>query len=323
MLACMHAAARLDDRRGEEEAVAAIRAFNRFYTQQLGLLDRGLLGSEFSLTESRILYELEHRGECTASDIATALGIDLGYLSRVLKSFSRRGLLVRTRSRADARQTHLKLSRAGRSAFAPLDRAARAQIHAMLEPIGLARRETLIAAVRTVQRLLGPGEACREYRLRDLRTGDVGWITHRQGLLYAREYGWDGTYEALVAQILADYVRNHDAERERAWIAEQEEAIIGSVFLVRASEQIAKLRLLYVEPHARGLGVGRRLVDECVAFARQKGYATLTLWTNDCLSAARRIYEAVGFRLSKEEAHHSFGQDLVGQTWELALRGEG
>lgn len=311
--------AQVDDPGYGRSAVDAVRGFNRFYTRQLGLLDHGLLGSEFTLTESRILYELAHRGECTASDIALELGIDAGYLSRVLKKFSRRGFLTRKRSRADARRTRLELSRAGRAAFAPLDRAARAQIEALLAAVAPARRAALLAAMRTVHRLLEPGEHAREYRLRDLRCGDVGWIAHRQGIIYAREYGWDQTYEALVARILADFVDHYAAGHERAWIAEQEGTVIGSVFLVRVSEDVAKLRLLYVEPHARGLGVGRRLVGECIAFAREKGYRTLTLWTNDCLVSARRIYEAAGFRLTKEEPHRSFGHDLVGQNWELAL----
>jgi DNA-binding MarR family transcriptional regulator/GNAT superfamily N-acetyltransferase len=309
-------------------AIDIVRNFNRFYTRQLGLLDRSLLGSEFTLTEARVLYELASRGDITATEIARDLGMDLGYLSRLLAKFERRRYIRRTRSPADARQSLLQLTTKGRAVFDPLNRAAADQIAAMIDPMTLDRRRDLLAAMQSVERLLQPAQERPErperperepYILRPLRIGDIGWITHRQGVLYAQEYGWDGTYEALVAEILAGFVKNFDADSEYGWVAERDREIVGSVFLVRASASLAKLRLLYVEPSGRGLGIGGRLVQECIEFARAKGYATLTLWTNDVLASARRIYQAAGFRLTKEEHHQSFGKELVGQTWDLAL----
>jgi DNA-binding MarR family transcriptional regulator/GNAT superfamily N-acetyltransferase len=304
------------------EAIDRIRGFNRLYTRQLGLLDQGLLGSEFTLTEARVLYELANHDETTATEIARELGIDLGYLSRLIKKFDRRRYIKRTRSRVDARQSRLLLTEKGRTAFCPLDRAAKSQIAAMIDPMTPEQRFELLGAMQSIRRLLQPDsekQARKPYSIRPLRIGDVGWITHRQGILYAQEYGWDGTYEALVAEILAGFVKNFDPNRESAWVAERDDAIVGSVFLVRASDKLAKLRLLYVEPTARGLGLGEHLVRECIEFARAKGYRTLTLWTNDVLTSARRIYEATGFQLTSEERHHSFGKDLLGQTWDLAL----
>jgi len=304
-----------------EHQLAAFRQFNRFYTRQIGVLAESMYRSEFSLTEARVLFELAHKNGLTATALASALGLDAGYLSRILKKFESRELLQRTPSADDARQSHLKLTVAGRNTFKPLDRAARELAIAALAPLPPSERETLVEAMTTVERLLGNAPEPRvPYILRPLRVGDVGWITHRQGLLYHQEYGWDETYEALVAQILGEFVRNFDPSAEASWIAERDGKVVGSVFLVRQSEEIAKLRLLYVEPATRGLGIGRRLVDECIAFARSKGYRTLTLWTNDVLASARRIYQAAGFRLVKEEQHRSFGKDLVGQTWELNLQ---
>jgi DNA-binding MarR family transcriptional regulator/GNAT superfamily N-acetyltransferase len=307
------------DRGATPDSVSAVRAFNRFYTRQLGLLDRVLPGSQFSLAEGRILYELATRESCTASDIAAELGIDAGYLSRILKAFERRGYLTRKRSADDGREWQMRLTPTGRAAFAPLDRAARDQVAELLTTLQAPAREELVTAMQRVERLLAPAAARAPVVFRDLRVGDIGWITQRQALLYATEYGWDATFEALVAEILVAFVRNFDPAWERAWIAERDGATVGSVFLVRASSEVAKLRLLYVEASARGTGTGQRLVAECVAFARAKGYRTLTLWTNDILHAARRLYEGAGFRLVGEERHRSFGKDLVGQTWELAL----
>ena len=313
--------------RPADEAIDVIRSFNRRYTRQLGLLDRGLLGSEFTLTEARVLYELANGEDSTATRIAGGLGLDLGYMSRLIKKFARRRYIKRTRSPVDARQSRLQLTERGRAVFDPLDRAARHQIAEMIAPLAPEQRSLLLAAMQSVERLLeaASDESRREralrepYEIRRLMVGDIGWITHRQGILYSREYGWDATYEALVAEILAGFVKNYDSTFERGWVAERDGGIIGSVFLVRASAGVAKLRLLYVEPAARGLGVGRRLVQECIDFARIKRYKTLTLWTNDVLVSARRIYQAAGFQLTKEERHHSFGKDLVGQTWDLAL----
>lgn len=301
-------------------AIAAVRGFNRFYTRQLGLLERGLLGSEFTLTEARILYELAHRRASTASEIGGELGLDLGYLSRVVKKFERRRLIERTRSSSDGRRQQLKLTQKGRDAFEPLDRAAKTQIADMIDPMTIDQRRELVEALWKAQRLLRPESVTApSYRLRSLRTGDIGWIIHRQAVLYAQEYGWDETYEHLITDILAKFVRDFDHEAERGWVAEVEQKVVGSVFLVKASPTLARLRLLYVEPEARGLGIGRRLVRECIEFARARGYRKLSLWTNDVLSSARRIYESAGFELVKEERHRSFGKDLVGQTWELPL----
>jgi DNA-binding MarR family transcriptional regulator/GNAT superfamily N-acetyltransferase len=313
--------------RSAGEAIDIIRSFNRRYTRQLGLLDRGLLGSEFTLTEARVLYELANGDDSTATEIARELGIDLGYLSRLLKKFGRRRYIKRERSPVDARQSRLQLTERGRAVFDPLDRAARHQIAEMLAPMTLEQRSLLLSAMQGIQRLLEAGsegsqreQSRREpYVIRPLKVGDIGWITHRQGILYSQEYGWDASYEALVSEILGGFVKNLDAAAERGWVAERDGGIIGSVFLVRASADLAKLRLLYVEPTARGLGLGKRLVEECIDFARMRGYKTLTLWTNDVLVSARRIYQAAGFRLTREERHHSFGKDLVGQTWDLAL----
>jgi len=302
-----------------DDRIERVRRFNRFYTRHIGLLNEGLLESEYSLTEVRVLYELAHRGPMTAAALGQDLGLDPGYLSRILKKFDSRDLLQKSRSGDDRRQVFLSLTDAGRAAFAPLNQASADQIGAMLSKLSNAEQERLVQAMRTVERLIGGSVPIVPYTLRSHRVGDVGWIAHRQGLLYAQEYGWDETFEALVAEIAASFVRNFDPERERCWIAERDGKIVGSVFLVRHSEEVAKLRLLYVEPSARGLGLGRQLVDECIAFARAKGYRTLTLWTNDVLVAARGIYQATGFRLMREEPHHSFGKDLVGQTWDLDL----
>ncbi|WEX11196.1 bifunctional helix-turn-helix transcriptional regulator/GNAT family N-acetyltransferase [Chelativorans sp. AA-79] len=303
-----------------DEQVSAVRRFNRFYTRQIGLLEEGLLKSEFSLTEARILFELAHRDRLTATDLGSELALDAGYLSRILRKFEERGLLERRPSPSDARQALLTLTDKGRHAFEPLDEASRQQVAGLLAALPAGERDRLVSAMNTVERLLGTVPEPRvPYLLRPLRVGDLGWITHRQGLLYHQEYGWDETYEALVAQILSEFVRKFDPRHEAAWIAERDGEIVGSVFVVRQSDEIAKLRLLYVEPVARGLGIGQRLVGESITFARGKGYRTLMLWTNDILASARRIYQAAGFRLVAEERHHSFGKDLVGQTWELDL----
>ena len=305
----------------DAQLIAEVRRFNRLYTRQLGLLDRHLLDSAFTLTQARVLYELAQCKSTTATRIAADLGLDLGYLSRILKMFERRRYIKRERASADTRQYHISLTALGQQRFLPLDRAARAQIATLIAPLSTARRHALVDSMCAVEGLLtSRAVEPKSYQLRGLRPGDIGWITHRQAILYQQEYGWDISYEALVAEILAGYVKAFDPKYESAWIAEQDEMIVGCVFLVRASGNVAKLRLLYVEPSARGMGIGRRLVDECIAFARTQGYETLTLWTNNVLVSARRIYQAAGFRLMKEEPHHSFGRDLIGQTWDLDLR---
>ncbi|PLP58608.1 MarR family transcriptional regulator [Mesorhizobium loti] len=303
-----------------DEQVACVRAFNRFYTRQIGLLEEVLLKSPFSLSEARVLFDLAQRDGQSAAELGRELGLDAGYLSRMLKKFEERGLVQRQAQADDARQSSIALTAAGRETFAGLDEASNSEVGAMLDRLPIERRETLVTSMMTIMRLLGEGaEPKVPYILRPLQTGDVGWITHRQGLLYAQEYGWDETYEALVAEILVGFVRAYDPKKERAWVAERNGEVVGSIFAVHQSDDVAKLRLLYVEPSARGLGIGKRLVDECVAFARSRGYKTLTLWTNDILVAARRIYQAAGFKLVKEERHTSFGKDLVGQIWNLEL----
>lgn len=300
--------------------VDSVRHFNRFYTRQLGLLDKGYLSSNWTLTEVRVLYELARKKNVTAAEIAEKLQLDVAYLSRILARFERQRLVKRAVSRTDARQRHLVLTAKGLSAFEPLDRSAAQQVSEMLTPLSDSERIILISAMHHVEGLLGyKSTSPSGYTLRALQIGDIGWIIHRQALLYAQEYAWDISYEALVAEILAGFVKDFDQCQSAAWIAESSGAVVGSVFLMPAAASVAKLRLLYVEPSARGMGLGRRLVEECIAGARDRGYRTLSLWTNSVLVAARRIYEAVGFRLCKEERHHSFGKDLIGQTWELTL----
>ena len=304
--------------------VARVRQFNRFYTRRLGLLDQGHLASDFSLTEVRVMYELAHREGVTARVLAEELAVDAGYLSRMLASFTRRRLVAKTRSVADAREVHLALSAHGRKTFAALDARANDSVRSLLASLQARERPVLVKAMGTVQAILDAGASARGAEpdvLRAHRPGDMGWVTQRHGEFYFSEYGWDERFEALVARICADFIDHLDPQRERCWIAEQDGASIGSVFLVRHPEQanVARLRLLFVEPSARGLGVGRRLVRECTTFARAAGYHTVTLWTNDVLHSARRIYQAEGYQLVREERHRSFGHDLVGQTWDLVL----
>lgn len=306
-----------------EPHVEAIRRFNRFYTRQIGVLQEGFLRSPFSLAETRVLYELAHREAPTAAELGRELGLDAGYLSRMLRGFSRRGLVARAPSKADGRRSHLSLTARGRKAFAPLEARSREDVGAMVRRLAPGDRRRLVDAMGVVGSLLGaPGDGAAErvpYLLRLHQPGDMGWVVHRHGALYAQEYRWDERFEALVARIAADFIDHFDPKCERCWIAERNGAIVGSVFLVKKSKRVAKLRLLYVEPAARGLGIGSRLVDECVRFARQAGYRTVTLWTQSLLHSARRIYEAAGFRLVGSEPHTSFGHELVGETWELEL----
>lgn len=303
-----------------DQRIGAVRRFNRFYTRLIGVLREGYLESPFSLTEVRVLYELAHREKTTASELGKELGLDAGYLSRILRGFKKRGLIDKKPSGVDGRRSLLWLTKRGWEAFAPLNARSHDEIGAMLSGLSAAEQERLVEAMRTIEGLLGARpEHEAHYLLRPHQPGDMGWVVHRHGVLYAQEYGWDERFEALVAEIVAKFIRQYDPKRERCWIAERGGEIVGSVFLVKQSEEVAKLRLLLVEPSARGLGIGRRLVQECVRFARQTGYGKITLWTNDVLHAARRIYEEAGFRLVHEEPHHSFGHDLVGQTWELAL----
>lgn len=303
-----------------EERIGTVRQFNRFFTRQIGVLREGLLHSPYSLTEARILFELGQSNQVTASKLGRELGLDAGYLSRILARLEQQGLLEKVRSENDGRQLLLSLTAAGREAFALLDHRSREEVSEMLEDLSEEDQQHLLKAMQTIESLLSNGFKFSEpFVLRPHEPGDMGWVTHRHGVLYAQEYGWDEHFEALVAQIVADFINHYNPARERCWIAEMDGEIIGSVFVVQSSETVAKLRLLLVEPKARGLGLGTRLVEECIRFARRHGYQKLMLWTNSVLLEARHIYEKTGFHLVAEEAHHSFGHDLIGETWELVL----
>lgn len=300
--------------------IEAVRQFNRFYTRRIGVLRDGLLDSQFSLTEVRVLHDLSQRDQLTAGEIGTDLGLDRGYLSRILQRFEQRGLIRKTRSQTDARQSLLELTPKGRKVFAPLDTRAQEEVQTMLTTLSVGQQRSLIEAMRNIEQLLSPRpEPKVPYLLRSHHPGDLGWIVHRHGALYSQEYGWDEEFEAQVAQIVSDFIKNFDPKREHCWIAERDGEIVGSVMVVQKSKTVAQLRLLLVEPQARGLGIGQRLVDECIRFARQRNYRKLVLWTNSVLDAARHIYENAGFRLVHEERHHSYGKDLVSQDWELTL----
>jgi DNA-binding MarR family transcriptional regulator/GNAT superfamily N-acetyltransferase len=304
-----------------EDRVNAVRHFNRFFTRRIGVLREGLLHSPYSLTEARILFELAQRDNLTASDLGRDLGLDPGYLSRILARFEQQGFVDKARSESDGRQRLLRLTPAGEKAFALLDKRSHDEVLDMLSGLAGEDQRRLLKAMHTIESVLDRDFKFSEpFFLRQHEPGDMGWVTHRHGVLYAQEYGWDERFEALVAQIVADFINNYNPARERCWIAEMNGEIVGSAFVVQASETVAKLRLLLVEPKARGLGLGSRLVQECIRFARRSGYQKLTLWTNDVLLAARHIYEKMGFTLVAREEHHSFGHDLVGETWELDLK---
>ncbi len=303
-----------------DQRVATVRRFNRFYTKVIGVLDEGYLQSPFPLTAVRVLYELAHRDNSTASELGRELGLDAGYLSRLFRNFAKRGLIEKEPSKDDGRQVLLRLTKQGRKVFAPLNKRAHDQIAAMLRQLSAVGQIRVVEAMHTIEALFGAQpEQKAPYLLRPHQPGDMGWVVHRHGVLYAQEYGWDDQFEALVATIVAKFIQHYDPKRERCWIAEKDGEVVGSVFLVKQSKSVAKLRLLLVEPKARGLGIGTRLVSECARFARQVGYRKITLWTNNVLDSARRIYEKAGFRLVHEEPHHSFGHDLIGETWELQL----
>src|SRR6266481_1011993 len=298
--------------------VAAMRAFNRFYTSKLGVLDQHLLKSPFSLSEARVLYELATRDEPAAKEIGIELGLDPGYLSRIIQNFDERGLITRKPLATDRRQYRLGLTAKGRQAFAKLDRSSHDEIAAMLATLPRSAGKRLIDAMAAIERLLGSPSASPA-TLRDPRPGDMGWVVQSHGSFYAREYGFDASFEGLVAEIAAKFLAAFDASRERCWIADLDGAPVGSVFLVRHSDDVAKLRLLLVDPAGRGQGLGHRLVAECIAFAKACGYRKITLWTQSILVAARKIYQDAGFVLVASEPHRSFGQSLIGETWELQL----
>jgi len=290
-----------------------VRSFNRFYTRRIGVLQDRMLGSEFSLTELRVLYELSSRGAARASDLRSDLGLNAGYLSRVIASLEARGLLQKSPNPEDARSQLLSLTAHGQETFQPYDAASRQEAMALLEPLTEAQRQGVVEAMARISALLG--ERNREYLLRDPQPGDMGWVVHKQAQLYATEYGWNSEFEALLAEIVATYLREYDPASDRCWIAEQHGDIIGSVFVVRHDANTAKLRMLYVDAGARGLGIGRTLVEEAIAFARLAGYSRMVLWTNAVLHDAVRLYEKAGFALVEEEQHHSFGKDQVSQVW--------
>jgi len=320
----------MPDATAPEPSIAAIRRFNRFYTARIGVLQEGLLATPFSLTESRLLYEFAHREHATATELSRDLGLDAGYLSRLLRGFKERGLIKSAPAPHDARHLQLRITPAGRRAFAPLDTRTQSEITRLLAGLTDADQRDLLQSTARIEQLLDDKNPRQPpYLLRAHRPGDIGWVIERHGALYAREYRWDMRFEALVAHIAARFIEQFDASREACWIAERDHANIGCVFLVQARneatdapiEGVAQLRLLLVEPSARGLGIGGRLVDECERFARQAGYTRIVLWTNSVLLAARGIYAKAGYRLLKSEPHTSFGHALVGETWELPLDG--
>jgi DNA-binding MarR family transcriptional regulator/N-acetylglutamate synthase-like GNAT family acetyltransferase len=303
--------------------IEQVRSFNRFYTRQIGLLAEHLPQSDLSLAEARVLYELAQSGEQTAADIIRSLGMDKAHVSRIVSRFRDAGLLKSRLNPAHRKHKLLSLTAAGKKAFKQLNDGTESQIESLLAPLTAENRQRLANDMREIQAVLQAKPAStKDVQVRPLRVGDLGWVTHRQAVLYQQEYGWDWTYEGLVGRILGDFAAHFDASREDAWIAELDGQVVGSVFLMKTDDgEVAKLRLLYVEPVARGLGVGSRLVWMCIERARELGYRKLTLWTNDVLTSARRIYEATGFALAEENRHHSFGKDLIGQTWMLDLGG--
>ena len=302
-----------------QQRVSAVRRFNRFYTRRIGVLQGGLLRSPYSLTEVRVMYELAHGDKPTASELGAELGLDAGYLSRILRRFRKEGLLAGAGSKEDARRTYLWLTAQGRKTFAPLEQGTNEEVASMLARLPAAQQAKVVAAMRSVEALLEEKPAEPEFVLRTHRPGDMGWVIGAHGSLYAKEFGWNEDFEALVAEIAVQFIRKFNPERERCWIAEMDGEPVGSVFLVQQSKTVAKLRLLILDPKARGFGLGKRLVGECIAHARKLGYRKLTLWTQATLLAARHIYKEAGFKLVTAEPHCSFGVDLIGEYWELRL----
>lgn len=301
------------------EQVDQVRAFNRDYVRRIGVLARGLLDSPWTLTEARVMYEIAHRPGVTAAELASDLGLDRGYLSRILKGFAGRRLLARTAAREDGRRRHLLLTAAGKRQIAPLERRSQAQVRSMLAPLDDPGRHAVLNAMSVIRGAFADRAERRVVTLRPHRPGDMGWVVERHGTLYFREHGWDEEFEAVVAGITASFIQKLDPLHERCWIAESGGRRLGCVFLVRQDARTAKLRMLLVEPEARGLGLGRRLVDECLTFARAAGYRRVVLWTHANLTAARHLYEEAGFRCTVSEPRHSFGQDVISETWELRL----
>jgi DNA-binding MarR family transcriptional regulator/GNAT superfamily N-acetyltransferase len=300
--------------------IAAMRRFSRFYTRQIGLLKGDFLDSDFSLTQGRVLYELSKRDGLTASDLAEGLGLDHGYLSRILARFEKQKLIERSRSKDDARQSHLSLTAKGRKAYAPLERRSNELVRDMLETLSPSQQKRVTDSMRAIESLIGEKTESPKTVLRQHGPGDMGWVVQKHGELYVREYGWNNHIEAITADIVSAFLKNYDPKRERCWFAEMDGDIVGCVFLVRDTEKnVARIRLLMVDPAARGLGVGKKLVDECIAFARKAGYRRITLWTHAVLKAARGIYQQAGFKLTKEWVHDDFGKPEASETWDLDL----
>jgi len=305
-----------------EERINAIRHFNRFITRQVGALREGLLHSSYSLTEARILFEIANNDDITAADLTKELGLDAGYLSRILNRLEERGLVYKERSLKDGRQRMLKLTSDGKNAFSLLNSRSYNEIAELLSELSETEQQQLVGAMKTIEQLLSKNKGLKfsaPYFLRQHEPGDMGWVVHKHGILYSREYGWDERFEALVSKIVSDFINNYNPKRERCWIVEMNGEVVGSVFVVEENKDVARLRLLLVDPKARGIGLGTQLVEECIRFARRVGYKKLVLWTNSVLKEARRIYQKKGFKLVAEEKHHSFGQNLIGETWELVL----
>jgi DNA-binding MarR family transcriptional regulator/GNAT superfamily N-acetyltransferase len=303
-----------------DSQIAAIRGFSRFYTRKLGIIEPKLLASPWTLQEARIIYEIAQHDSCTATDLVQTLGLDAGFLSRTLQALQRRQVVARKPSKADRRANELALTAKGRAAFAELERRSRHEVGALLAGLDDRERSAVVKAMAVIEQVLEPpAQKPAGFLLRGHRPGDIGWIVSRHGAIYAQEYGWDISFEALAAEITAQFLRSWDPRREQCWIAEVGGEPVGSIFLVRASDDVAKIRLLLVDKRARGLGVGRALVEQCLRFARDAGYSSITLWTQSILVAARGIYQRAGFQCVKQEKHHSFGVDLVGETWEMKL----
>jgi DNA-binding MarR family transcriptional regulator/GNAT superfamily N-acetyltransferase len=301
------------------QQIDSVRRFNRFYTKHIGALNEGLLNSRFSLTEMRLLYELNAESGQSAAILSKKLGMDPAYLSRILKDFRSKGLIETYPNAADGRQRDISLTEFGRETFAPFIQASRDEVAAVFTPLTLSERKQLLNAMDTITDLLSDERTKRPFVIRPHRAGDIGWVIHRHARLYSDEFGFDTSFEGLVATIAGEFLESHDPKCEQFWVAERDGNILGSICLVRKDKITAKLRLLYVEPSARGEGVGSKLIDECLSFARHAGYTQMTLWTQDILKPAIRLYEKAGFTLSSEEKHHSFGQDLIAQNWDLDL----
>lgn len=306
-------------RRELQDRVAAVRRFNRFYTQHIGVLHDDWLDSPFSLTEARVLYEIRQREGATATEIGRDLGLDAGYMSRILRRFQKSGFIRKETSPQDARQSFLSLTARGEKAFAPLEERTMRQVGGMLSRLSAPQQDHLVEALRTAETLMSDQPAQADPILREPRPGDLGWVVERHAALYAQEYGWTGNFEAVCAQIIADFQNKFDPASDRCWIAEVGGQRVGSAFLVKNADDVARLRLLLVEPSARGLGIGKRLTDECIRFARERGYQRITLWTHSILTAARHIYAQAGFKLTSSESKKSFGKDVVSEYWDLTL----